>query len=113
MTYEVKINLPNTPDLVGVEIPGLGLFENGSTVQVDDDRAHRFYEVLGLEVDTELHFREGISLTKVDKSNAPEYNPFPEPEQPAKDVPPVSTPPTPPSTPPTPPTGNDEKKGDV
>jgi hypothetical protein len=42
MSYEIEVNLPNRPKGDKVAITGLGVFPNGKTSPVDDERAHLY-----------------------------------------------------------------------
>jgi hypothetical protein len=107
-TKKIKVNIETQDPGTLVEIVGLGLVENGGTLEVDELRAKEFENTYGLEVvDEEIHVP--YIETGPTYSNVPD-EPDPLPVEPEKDKGPVSTPPatssTPPVIPPTPDGGN-------
>lgn len=60
----LKVNLPNQPRGAEIEIPGLGLFKNGSTREVDEDQveAWRWYNQRAVEVGDRSH--DGVAAVE-------------------------------------------------
>lgn len=55
--YTVKVNDPALPDGHEVEVPGLGVFKNGSTRQISEEQAEYFRDVNSQLVDVETDDR--------------------------------------------------------
>jgi len=51
--YEVKVNDPASPNGADIEVPGLGVFKNGSTRQLSEEEAEYFRDVNATLVDVE------------------------------------------------------------
>lgn len=72
---QVTINLPNVGEGQTVEVPGLGLFENNTTTEVDDERVAVYTDAFGYE------WPEGSDELVV------ELPPEPEPEEVPEEAP--------------------------
>lgn len=56
MSYVLKVDLPNASKGQQVSIPGLGVFEQGSTTELTDQAVERFRDAMGHTVDvTDSH----------------------------------------------------------
>jgi hypothetical protein len=42
VSYQVTVNHPARPEGDGIEIPGLGVFPNGKTVEISDEQAENY-----------------------------------------------------------------------
>jgi hypothetical protein len=59
--YSVKVNDPALPDGHEVEVPGLGVFKNGSTRQISEEQAEYFRDVNARLVDVETDDRPAFT----------------------------------------------------
>lgn len=59
--YTVKVNDPALPDGQEVEVPGLGVFKNGSTRQISEEQAEYFRDINARLVDVETDDRPAFA----------------------------------------------------
>lgn len=78
----VKVNVPGTPKGETVEVPGLGLFKNGSSRKVNEAEIAQF-EALGYQFPKNGELNVPLSTEELAKK--PDAEEAPETEQPAID----------------------------
>jgi hypothetical protein len=69
--YELEVNIPEQPEGSPIQIPGLGVFENGKKYEITEDeannyRVHNSVQVPDIDEETHVvlggHFEQGPSL---------------------------------------------------
>lgn len=78
MAFRVEFNLPNLATGTEIIVDGLGVFKNGSTIEVDDNAAddfrnsHMWNEQPGPELLDAFKGTTGVTVTVIDESHEEE-----------------------------------------